>query len=135
LARSSAPSVDHQSGSVRHLAHQQLKHAVIEQANEPETLGDRNHLARRHQSAVGAADPHQAFMKGYPTRDGFDHRLKRQQDAPFVQRGDDLVGRAHVVPAQRVAFDVGPIDLVRTQALGLGAIERLLRARQQLLHV
>ena len=63
-----------------------------------------------------------------------DHRLERQQDAPLVERADDLVGRPHVLAAQRVALDVRAIDLERAVALGLGVVERLLRAGEDFRH-
>ena len=45
--------------------------------------------------AVGAVDAHQAFVEGDVAGLRRDHRLEGERDAPFVERGDDLVGRAH----------------------------------------
>ena len=60
-------------------------------------------------------------------------RFEGEQDAPLVQRGDDLVGGAHVFLAHRLAFDVGPIGDKRAAPLRLGGIERFLRVRQNLI--
>ena len=103
------------------LVDHQFQHAVIEQAHEPEPLGDRHDLVGVEQAAVGALDAHQAFVEGGSRGIACDHRLVGQQDAPLVERGDDLVGRAHVLAAQRLALEVRPIGAERAAALGLGA--------------
>ena len=107
---------------------------MIEQADQAEPLRDRNHLLRGNQRAVGAADAHQALMECRLPRLRVDHRLERDQDAALVERGDDLVGRAHVLAAHRVTLDVRTIELERALTLGLGGIERLLGARKDFRH-
>ena len=80
-------------------------------------------------------DAHQAFVKRRLSCQRRDHRLERQQNAPFVQRVHDLVGRSHVLPSQRFALDVRTIDLTRARPPGFGAFERLLRTRHDFLYV
>ena len=83
---------------------------------------------------VGAMDAHQAFVEGDFAAFRFDHRLEGERDAPFVERGDDLVGRAHAVAAQRVAFDVRPIGGKRAVPLGARGMQRILRAAEDFRH-
>ena len=64
-----------------------------------------------------------------------DDRLVDQEDAPLVERVDDLVGGAHVLLALRLALGIGLIGLERAAPLGLGAVERVLRADQHLADV
>ena len=85
--------------------------------------------------AVGVLDAHQAFIKRRLPAMRIDHRFVSQQDAPVVQRGHDLVGRADVFLAQRVALDIRLIGEERARPLGLGAIERFLRARQNFVDI
>ena len=53
----------------------------------------------------------------------------------LVERLDDLVGGADVLLALRVALRIGPVGLERAAPLHLGAVERVLRARQHLVDV
>ena len=43
---------------------------------------------------------------------------------------DDLVGRAHVLPAHALALEIRRIGLERAAPLGAGGVERILRAGQ-----
>ena len=106
----------------------EFEHAVVEQAHETEPLGDRNDVVGADQSAVGAADAHQAFVEGGPPIRRRHHRLVGKKDAPLVERGDDLVGGAHVLAPQRFALDIRPIGEERAAAFALGGVERFLRA-------
>ena len=54
----------------------------------------------------GVLDAHQAFMeRRFPVM-GTDHRLIGKQDAPVIQCGDDLLGRADIVLAHLFALDI-----------------------------
>ena len=74
---------------------------MIEQAHQPEPLGHRNHLVRvRQQAAVGAAARASGIRRTPSLRLSISTTgSKASSDAPLVERGDDLVGRAHVVAA------------------------------------
>ncbi len=98
---------------------------MVEHAHEAELLGDRHDLAGMGDAAVGAVHPHQAFVEGELARLRVDHRLEGERDAPLVERGDDLVGRAQAFAAQRVALDVGPIGGERAVALGACGVQRV----------
>ncbi len=94
-----------QVGRGRHLGDGVLQHAMIDEADEAEALGERHDLGRRDEGAVGAADAHQAFMERGPPRCRFHHGLEGGEDAALVERPDDLVARPHVLAALRVALD------------------------------
>ena len=75
------------------------------------------------------ADAHQTLVKR-PAAVGGDDRLVGKENPPFVERGDDLVGGAHIFPAQRFALDIGPVGQERAAALVLRGVEALLGAGQ-----
>ena len=117
------------SGRRGQFVHHQFEHAIIEHAHQPDALGHRNDLVRVGEPAVGRLHAHQAFVEGDLAALGLDHRLKGERDAPLVERGDDLVGRAHAVAAQRVALHVRPIGGERAVPLVPRGMQRILSVR------
>ena len=72
---------------------------MIEQAHEAQPLGPGNELVHGQQASVRPLDPHQAFVEGGPARAGIDDRLEQDEDPTLVERGEDFVGRPHVLLA------------------------------------
>ena len=70
----------------------------------------------------GAMHAHQAFIERDLAAFRLDHRLEGERDAPLVERGDDLVGGARAVAAQRFALDIRPVGGERAAALGARGI-------------
>ena len=89
---------------------------MIEQAHEAEPLGDRNDLARRDAPSRRRAGSASGIRKTPSAGLRIDHRLVSQQDAPLVQRGHDLVGRADIFLPHRLAFDIRLIGEERARA-------------------
>ena len=118
----------------RHFVDDEFEHAVVEQAHQTEPFRDRNDVVRRDQAAVGAPDAHQALVERGPPVSRRSHGLVGEKNAPLVERGDDLVGRAHIVAAQRFALDIGPVGQERAATPGLGGVEALLRAGKNFRH-
>ena len=83
-------------GSREELCDDQLDHPVVDQAHQSELFGDRHHRGCRHDTAIGSSYAHEAFVEGNLTARGRDHRLESNQDAPLVERRDNLVGRADI---------------------------------------
>jgi hypothetical protein len=113
-----------------HFLDDKLENAMIEQAHEPKPFGHRDDLGGAQKAAVGAAHPHQTFIECRPAIGRPRHGPVSQKNPPLVERGDDLVGGAEILPAQRLALDIGPIGQKRAAPLHLRGVERLLRARQ-----
>jgi hypothetical protein len=68
------------------------------------------------QCSVGALHPLQALVECDVADFGIDHRLVSDRDAALVERGDDLVGGAHVLAPYRVELNVGAIGIERALA-------------------
>ena len=71
-------------------------------------------------------------MEGNLAPRGRHHGLEREQNAAVVQRGNDLVRRAHIFLAQRLKFDVRPVGDEGAAPLGLRGVERFLRMGEDL---
>ena len=84
----------------------EFEHAVVDQPDQAQSLGDRDDIGRQQRLAVLLLHPHQAFVERRLPRARLDHRLERRDDAALVQRGDDLVGDADVDAALGIAFDI-----------------------------
>ena len=115
---------------LRQVLHHQLQHAVVEHAHQSDPLGHRYDFVGMRDAAVGAAHPHEAFVKCYSAAFGFHHRFIGERNAPLVERNHDLVGGARAFFAQRVAFYARPVGGERAVPLGARGIERVLRAAQ-----
>ena len=101
---------------------------MVDQPDQPQSLGDRNDIGRQQRLPVLLLHPHQALVERRLPRARFDHRLERRDDAALVERGDDLVGDADVDAALGVAFDIRTPQRERSGAAALGAVERFLGA-------
>ncbi|GCC46359.1 hypothetical protein chiPu_0030621, partial [Chiloscyllium punctatum] len=110
----------------------ELQHAMIDQPDQAEPLGDRHDVGREQRTAVVLLHADQALVKRRLPRARIDYRLEADHDAALVQRGDDLVGDADVDAALRVALDIRLPQRERTGAAALGGIQRLLGAIDRL---
>ena len=117
------------------LRYHQFEHAVIDQPDQAELLGDGDDVRRQQHLAVALLHPHQAFVEGGLPRSGVDHRLERHHDAPLVERGDDLVGDADIDPALGVALGIGTPQRERAGAAALGHVQGFLGAVDRLVGV
>ena len=107
---------------------------MVEHADQADALGHRDDLVGMRDAAVGALHAHQAFVEGDVAAFRLDHRLEGERDAPLVERGDDLVGRAHAVAPHGVALDVRPVGDEGAVALGARGMQRVERAREDFRH-
>src|SRR6185369_5647357 len=102
---------------------------MINQTHEAEVLGGGNDVLRGHDGAVAAADAHETFIESDLARVRLDHRFECQQYALVIERADDLVAGALILPALLLALEIWTVGQERAAALGFGCVQRLVRAR------
>ena len=93
-------------GDAASFGDREFEHAVIDQPDQAQSLGDRNDIGRQQRLPIRLLHPHQALVERRLPRARFDHRLERRDDAALVQRGDDLVGDADIDAALGIARDI-----------------------------
>src|SRR5262249_50664050 len=111
-----------------------LEHAKIEHADQADTFRDWNDLACLGYTAVAALYAHQAFIKSNFAAYCFDDRLISERDPPVIESPHDFIGRAHILPARRIAFDVWHVGRERTMSLDACSMQRILCAAENFDH-
>ena len=122
-------------GDVGEFGDHEFEHAVIDQPDQAELLGDRNDVRRQQNLPVILLHADQAFVERRLARARLHHRLERHHDPALVERGDDLVGDADIDAALGVALDIRPPQRKRPGAAALRHIERFLGAVDRLVGV
>ncbi len=71
----------------RKLGDDKFEHAMVDEADQTELLGDRHHVGRQHQLAVGRHDARRDIRETRVWRVcAVDHRLEYDHGAAIVQR-------------------------------------------------
>ena len=78
----------------------EFEHALVDEFDQPQLLGDRDHRIRAQHRAVVKLQPHQRLLeRGQARMDGGDRLISQDQPA-LVERCNDLVGDPGVAAAR-----------------------------------
>ena len=120
---------------LREAIERQFQHALVDEMGEPDFLRRRQDRARGGEAAVAGADAHQRLMEGGGAVAGPHDRLIGEDNAPLVQRRDDLVRQAESAQprllahqARGIGDEAGACGLARLVQRLLGALQQRLRA-------
>ena len=117
-----------------HVVHGELLGPPVEHPAEVEPLRHSHEIARRYHGAIGALEPEQAFVAGWPQRLRRNNGVQRQMDAAVAQRLDDLVGDQEIALTVALALCIGLVGDIAAGTSRFGPVERIERAADRLLH-